>query len=461
MFFRTRPGALPLLVAVALGPACLQAAPAEAPLRRIAFGSCAHQNRPQPIWEAVVKAKPDLFLFLGDNVYADTLDMKVLRAEYAKLAAVPGYKQLRKTCPVLATWDDHDYGLNDSGADYPMRRESQQVFLDFWGVPKDSPRRKQEGVYHAQVFGPPGQRVQVIQLDTRYFRSPLKKAERPNPRKGPYVPETDKETTILGEAQWKWLAEQLKVPAELRLLVSSIQVVAEDHGFEKWGNFPHERDRLLRTVREAKAAGVVLLSGDRHLAELSVLDRPAVGYPLFDLTSSGLNMANKSWRALEANRRRVALMDRGNNFGVVEIDWGRKDPLVRLQIRDEEGDLTIQEKVPLSRLRPRPAGANLAAEARKHLDKAWTVEFTVRATGSSRGGNLIFLNSERDFRSDGNFTVVLDAKALAEELKAAKIEEPAAHFKGKKVRVSGTVSLFNDRPQIMVKGLKQIKVVEE
>src|SRR5262245_16802130 len=104
-----------------------RAGESQKPLTRIAFGSCAQQNRPQPIWEAVVTSNPDLFLFIGDTVYGDTKDMAVLRACYDKLAAMPGYQKLKKTCPILATWDDHDYGWNDAGADYPKRVESQQI----------------------------------------------------------------------------------------------------------------------------------------------------------------------------------------------------------------------------------------------------------------------------------------------------------------------------------------------
>src|SRR5690606_24925566 len=98
-----------------------------------------------------------------------------LKKKYDKLGSQPGYKKLLTICPVLATWDDHDYGVNDGGLEYPKREESQQIFLDFFGVGKDSPRRKQKGVYHAAMFGPEDKRVQVILLDTRYFRSPLKK----------------------------------------------------------------------------------------------------------------------------------------------------------------------------------------------------------------------------------------------------------------------------------------------
>ena len=158
----------PLAFARADGPA------AETTLSRIAFGSCARQDQPQPIWDAVVAARPQLFILLGDNIYADTDDMNVLRAKYQILANQPGFKQLKQTCPLLATWDDHDYGANDSGAEYPKKAESQQVFLDFFGAPANDPRRTRPGVYSAQTFGPPGRRVQIILLDLRYFRSPLK-----------------------------------------------------------------------------------------------------------------------------------------------------------------------------------------------------------------------------------------------------------------------------------------------
>jgi alkaline phosphatase D len=312
-------------------------------LSRIAFGSCARQSKPQPIWETIVATQPELYLGLGDNIYADTLDMAVLKKSYDTLAAIPGYQKLKATCPILATWDDHDYGLNDSGGDYPKKDESQQVFLDFYGVPKDSPRRTQKGVYHAVVFGPPEKRVQIILLDTRYFRSPLKKKAGKVPFGiGPYEPTADTTTTLLGEVQWQWLGEQLKVPAKVRLFCSSIQLVAQDHGWEKWMNFPHERERLYKLLRSTKAAGVICLSGDRHRAELSMMDAD-IGYPLYDLTSSGLTEASQRWRPYETNRHRVATMNWGNNFGTIFIDWSKEDPVLRLQVRDQNGEVTIQQ----------------------------------------------------------------------------------------------------------------------
>lgn len=447
----------------------------ETALERIAFGSCVHQDKPQPIWNAVLASKPNLFLLIGDAVYHDVIVDRsrrhdTLADKYALLNAQPMFKKLRQSCPLLGTWDDHDYGLNDAGAEYPLKKESQQAFLDFLGVAADSPRRRQEGIYHAQIFGPPDRSVQIILLDTRYFRGPLKKRAKYIPSEGPYDPSADASSTLLGDVQWHWLAVQLKKPAKVRVLVSSIQLVAQDHHHEKWFNLPHERERLYHLLRDSGAAGLICLSGDRHLAELSMMDA-GIGYPLYDLTSSGLTQASAKWRKLESNRHRVMTMNVGNNFGMVAIDWNRPDPLISLQIRDESGDITIQEKLPLSVLQPGtikskgkagPAVAKINDQiysrelAKELLGKEVTLTMTVQATGAAANG-LVFLNSATDRKSDGNFTVVLDKKAQ-EQFKQTGVANPRTYFEGKSIRVLGVLSTFRDAPQIIVSDPKQIQI---
>lgn len=333
------------------------------PLERIAFGSCAKQDQPQPIWEAIVDTQPQLFLFLGDNIYGDTQDMTLLKQKWDLLAAKPGFMRLRETCPVLGTWDDHDYGADDAGSDYPRKRESQQLFLDFLGVPQDSPRRSQEGVYSSQMYGPPGRRTQILLLDARYFRSPLQRGYTPGEPgdgyRGKYVPNEDPSATVLGETQWKWLEQQLRVPAELRIIGSGVQVLPDEHGSETWGNFPRERKRLLDLIRKTKAKGVVLLSGDRHLAEVMRLPSGAFGmrYPIYEVTSSSLNAPSGNLTkagvrfANEINRYRVGLTFFDVNFGTILIDWSQPSPLIRLQVRDEKGAVVLQQRVTLDALR--------------------------------------------------------------------------------------------------------------
>lgn len=319
-------------------------------ITRIAIGSCAVQDQPQPIWAPIVATRPDVFMFIGDNIYGDTEDMNEMKSKYDMLDAIPGFRRLSRRIPILATWDDHDYGLNDGGAGFSKRAESQQVFLDFFGIPTDSPRRSRAGVYDAIVAGPSGRRVQFIMLDTRYHRSSLRPKPPNDPLIGRYVPDDAPQKTMLGEEQWQWLAEQLSKPAEFRIIASSIQVVAEDHGWEKWMNLPRERERLFRLIRETAATGVVFISGDRHLAELSMMDG-GIGYPIYDLTASGMNNASHKWRAYETNRHRVGTMNWGDNFGLITIDWKKADPIVSLQIRDADGEINIQRKFPLSTLK--------------------------------------------------------------------------------------------------------------
>ncbi len=311
----------------------------------ITFGSCAKQTRKQPAWERMLKQKPDLFIFTGDCVYADTHDPKILRKAFGQLDAIAGFQKLRKQAPVLGTWDDHDYGLNDEGEENPAKKAAQGVFLDFLKVPAASPRRQREGIYHVETFTEGKRKLQVIVLDTRYFRSPLKSAG----KKHRYQPDTDPNKTILGNAQWKWLEETLKKPADLRIITSSIQVIPEKHPFEKWGNLPLEKQRLFDLIKSTNANGVMFISGDRHMSEIT-LHQSAIGYPLIEVTSSGLTQAGGGNK--EENPHRIGSIYRKRNYGVITIDWAAKDPLIGLGIRDAvNGEMMVEHSVKLSELK--------------------------------------------------------------------------------------------------------------
>jgi alkaline phosphatase D len=272
--------------------------------------------------------------------------MDGLTSSYLMAAMVPELTTLRSTTRHLATWDDHDYGKNDAGAEFPDRRESQRLFLQFWDVPRTDARWSRDGVYHGEIFGREGFRVQVILLDTRFFRSPFKPTDQRNvPGKERYVPDRDPSKTMLGEAQWTWLAERLREPAELRLLVSSIQVVAEGHGWERWGNFPLERQRLYDLIRATKANGVIILSGDRHVGAL-YRQTEGVPYPLIEVTSSGLNQIYPD--NSEAGPNRIGAVYGATNFGTIDVDWWVRT--VTLAVRSENGEVVRQYRVQLKDL---------------------------------------------------------------------------------------------------------------
>ncbi len=330
------------------------------PITRIAMGSCIRQDKPQPIWEAVARYRPEVFLLLGDTIYGDTEDMEVLRRKYAVLAANEGFASLRRTVPILAVWDDHDFGADDAGRDYRMRRGSQEVFLDFFGVPADAPLRGQEGIYQAVTAGPPGRRVQFICLDTRYHRSPLAtlSADQRRLLGGRYRPTDDPSATVLGAEQMAWLGRVLKEPAEVRIVLSSIQFAFTGHHWEHWGNFPVERAQILKLIRDSGVGGVIFVSGDRHAAEISRIPAGPDGldYPLYDLTASSLNQAMPASMSREPNPLRLGPHQRGVNFGTIDIEWPKGENAesagasLTLAIRDVAGGIVHAEHVPLADL---------------------------------------------------------------------------------------------------------------
>ena len=115
---------------------------------KIAFGSCGKQTHPLPIFHEVIKQNPNLFIFLGDNIYGDTHDMDVLKKKYQELGAKGSYQHLIQNTEVLATWDDHDYGQNDAGKHYPRKVESKEIFLEFFKEPQNSERYKHLSLIH-------------------------------------------------------------------------------------------------------------------------------------------------------------------------------------------------------------------------------------------------------------------------------------------------------------------------
>lgn len=366
-----------LLQAAALWPWAATAAATESPRAspgqggapwRIAFGSCARQGKPQPIWAAVAAARPDLFVFLGDNFYADAATPEALRARHAEFAReAVALQAFRRRVPHLATWDDHDYGLDDAGAEYPHRRLSQQLFCDTWGEPADSPRRQRDGIYTAQVLEAHGRRVQLLLPDLRFNRGalsvdPAKKTDYENLVRtalrqgaqavpGWYRPSDDPRATMLGAAQWQWLEAQLAQPADLRILCSSVQLAAEGTGWECWWNFPADRARLADALRRHRVEGLVTISGDMHYGEVSRLELDGL-YPLWDITSSGLT---EVWAVPTPNTRRVGAVLAEPNFGLIEIDWQAR--ALTATVRRTDGSVGLAQRIAFDTLRLPPAGA--------------------------------------------------------------------------------------------------------
>jgi len=312
---------------------------------KIGFGSCANQNQPQPVLEQITALSPDVFCWLGDNIYGDTRNMKTLKRKYSRLGCKPEFRELNKMAHFLAVWDDHDYGENDAGKEYPKKEESKDIFLDFWSEPQVSERWNHAGIYHSETFGPDGKRVQYIMLDTRTFRDPLLRANGPD-WKNDYRPNYDSSATFLGADQWEWLEATLQEPADVRIVMSSNQFGITYNGYEAWANVPIERNRMITIIKQTQANGIVFISGDVHWAEISKQEVEN-GYPLFDITSSGIT---QEWNSTEPNDNRIGEPFRSNNAGIIEVDWEQEDPIIEFKIIDVNGVIALRHSILLSEL---------------------------------------------------------------------------------------------------------------
>lgn len=327
------------------------------PLTRIVFASCAQQNEDQSIWNKIADEKSDLVLYMGDNVYGDVRSndpaLPELKTAYMRLAMSEPFARARASAPLLTVWDDHDMGANDAGGDYQFKDNSEKLFEYVWDV-KDE-RAERPGVYGSWIIGDEGKRVQVIMLDTRYFRSPLKPTDAFGEHgKERWLPDDDPAKTMLGDAQWAWLEDELKKPADLRLLVSSIQLLSEGHGWEAWREFPLERQKLYDIIKRTGAEGLIVLSGDRHSASLYEREGE-IGYPLFEATSSSLNLPASKWRAqsgetwveIDPNRKGDMYFDA--NYGRIDIDWDNRS--IEVSILSPEGEAVLGKSLALDALK--------------------------------------------------------------------------------------------------------------
>ena len=312
---------------------------------KFGLGSCLDQDYPQPIWTAIEAEQLNHFVFLGDNVYGDLPTGSLFKMRYA-------YKKQRAILPefldqieIFPIWDDHDYGINDGGGDFVNKYESQKLFLDFWNIPNNDVRHSREGLYFNELLDIDGFKVNLIVLDTRFFRSKL------NSDKAPYIPNDNKSTTILGDAQWSWLEEVLQQESDFIFVLSSIQVIPKEHIFEKWQLFPHERLRLINLLESQKTKSLIL-SGDRHKGGLYKKGN------LIELTSSSLNKPTSAARRIkklrfvpdslkkeliETDEYLVTKIYNYENFGLIKINSETKD--IEISLNDIDGNTIFSNKI--------------------------------------------------------------------------------------------------------------------
>ena len=286
---------------------------------KIGLGSCLDQDYPQPIWQSIKKEDLNYFIFLGDNVYGDTRygSLRKMKSAYDKQKKV--LPDFLNDISIFSIWDDHDFGINDGGADYRFKRRAQELYLDFWEITKDDDRSNREGIYFSknEIFF--DKKFKFIFLDTRFFRSKLKG------KKSNYIENIEPDATILGNAQWTWLENELKSDFDFLFIFSSIQIIAKDHRFEKWSNFPNERAKLFELLEQFNDK-TILFSGDRHRAGIYRKNG------IIELTSSSMNKPGSSFS--ETDSYLIGKTYPQENYGVLEI----LENTIHIKIKDIKGN---------------------------------------------------------------------------------------------------------------------------
>ena len=288
-------------------------------LEKLAFGSCNNQDRDQSFWQNIQQEEAQIWCSLGDNIYADHSTLEGRNAIYEGLFNDPYYSQFRQSTTIKGIWDDHDYASNNQGSEFKYKEASKSLFKKFFQFPSHHPIHNQEGIYFAEEYGKAPQKTLMIFLDTRWFKEPA----------GRY-------RSLLGTKQWQWLENQLAVtnPSALTIIASPINVTHPLAGLEVegWAGYRSERQRLYDLISN-RPEPVILLSGDRHYAEISrvpIKNRRGRKKIVYEFMSSGLTHYSR----IDAGRYYRQAVSKRRNYGLIDISWESLTPSVSMSIKD-------------------------------------------------------------------------------------------------------------------------------
>jgi alkaline phosphatase D len=262
-------------------------------------------------------------VWLGDNVYYREADWNSRSGMYARFSHTRGHDALARLFTEThhyATWDDHDYGPNNSDRGYALRETALEVFDDFWPNP-DFSAAGTGGVTNYFEWHD----VAFFVLDNRYFRQANYRVSG--------------ERTVLGEDQIRWLIDALKTSnASFRFVVMGGQFINSAEGGENYINLaPGERKAILDRIEAERIPGVVFLTGDRHHSVLMKMDRYRT-YPLYEWTVSPLTAGTSTPRDHETQYRVDGSVYTERNFGTIEVTGPRNERVATLMLHDSDGE---------------------------------------------------------------------------------------------------------------------------
>ena len=309
----------------------------------LGFGSCLHQDRSMAILKTIEKKELDLFMFIGDNVYGDQKDGELDKLIRTYKQQYNNLENFLKNVSTEFIWDDHDFGLNDGGSDYRYKDRAKELFLETWKIRSQDPRRLRDGLYFDKMIEKNGLKVHLIFLDNRTFKSEWKLTDEFNKEgKERYVKDFDPDKTLLGKKQWQWLKEKLNEDSDIKIILSSLQILSLGHGWESWDKLPLERERLFNLIDESNVSNLFILSGDRHRGGFYRY-KTDDNNDIYEFTSSSLNLPIP-FNTEEKGPLRIGSTYRKANFGVIRIFEDR----VVMELTSNKGKVVNSLKVEIN-----------------------------------------------------------------------------------------------------------------
>lgn len=240
----------------------------------LAFGSCASSTKFFEIWDKIAEVGTDALVLMGDTPYIDKTDLPFNRQCHREFLRIPTLNALARSRPLWGTWDDHDFGGNDTDGKVKNKPQIRQAFCEYRAL--ESFGDGEHGIYTKFRYGG----VEVFMIDPRYFSQT---------EMSPVDPE---KPTCVGKKQWEWLLaalEQSTAPFKV-LATGMIWDDKENKEKDDWGTYAHERDAIFDFLGEKKISGVILLSGDIHVSRhLKYPTQKRVGYELHECIVSPLH----------------------------------------------------------------------------------------------------------------------------------------------------------------------------
>lgn len=300
---------------------------------KLILGSGVDPNQDFEIYERLTKEKPGLFIFLGNIKFSKYFNPNDHQTQNIKELQEPNFLNFLNRFPALSIWNDADFKSYASAKGYLNKTELQNEYLHFFHEYASSSRWNRNGMYHSYELKKDKIKIQVILLDTSYFRSyPLVNTWKHFQLKSSRI---DRDSNLLGREQWEWLESEFLKSYDIRLIAGGLKFNDSISTEMNWNDYPFEKLKLLNLLRKHKISGCIFLSGSTSDSGISKIEEE--GLPdMYEMITGPLTHLSPSEEKTQNENITQSIQP---NFGLIEISEKLKEVFLKLEIH------SINEKI--------------------------------------------------------------------------------------------------------------------